>query len=252
MRFLMKCLNEERAVKRVIGDFHDEPWVDDIIVIDGNSSDFTVHELLKFEKVKVFVHPWLHWYHAMEVSQSNIALSYVPNGEWCMILDFDERMSPELKSWLSNFNENERNNPGHMAPIDLINFSRRTFELMRHEDSPFCMYEEDGWPVISHQIHQYPDYQPRLIRKMPGIHWINSPHHVLFGYREQTSVQADILHFEKDDARDRERIEKQWASNKARRLELGLFPDKFEAVKQGFEQFTEPDHWRDYWCKKGA
>ena len=55
----MKCLNEEKVVKRCISDFHDEPFCEKIIVIDGGSTDYTVQELKKFSKVQVFVHPWI-------------------------------------------------------------------------------------------------------------------------------------------------------------------------------------------------
>jgi len=247
MIILMKCLNEEKCVKRCIGDFHDEEWGKRISVIDGGSTDYTVCELLELEKVEVFIHPWLDWYHNMEVTQSNIALSYVPNGEWAMIVDFDEKLSDELKQELARFNLSPP-----AEPVDLVNFSRRTYELMRHEDSPYCMYEEDGWPVISHQIGQYPDYQPRLIRKTPYVYWINSPHHVLYGWRDQVFVQADIIHYEKDDGRDRFRIEKQWAQCVARRKSLGLTPDLFDANKKGFEQFRRPDYWHKYWSIRGV
>jgi len=241
MIILMKCLNEEYAVKRCISDFHDEDFVDRIIVIDGKSNDLTVHELRKFPKVEVYVHEWLHDYHDNEVCQSNIALSYVPKHEVAFILDFDERMSPELKDKLREINLNQDDIP----ESSVLNFSRRTFDVVRHEGSTHAVLDDDGWPIILSQIGQYPDYQPRLIKKSIYMHWINSPHHVLSGAGHSSNVDADIWHFEKDDARHRRRIEMQWARCQARRKELGLVADLFETTpKIEIAEYYQPEAWK--------
>lgn len=243
MIILMKCLNEERNIKRCLGNFHDEPFIHKVIVIDGGSTDYTVQELLQWKKVQVFIHPWLDWYHDAEVSQSNIALSYIPHGELAFIMDFDEKMSPELKKVL------EAINTGHGAftiPLGgAVNFSRRTFDLIRYEDSPHALVGEDGWPMISHQIGQYPDFQCRLIRRSKELHWVNSPHHVLLGATFTANIEADILHYEKDDFRDRERLERKWARAQARRIELGLIADIFETqAKPEVGSYYHPEGWK--------
>lgn len=241
MIILMKGLQEEKNVRRCISDFHDEPFCDRIIVIDGGSVDYTVQELRKFPKVEVFIHPWIDSYHAMEVCQSNIALSYIPQGELALIMDFDERMSDEMKETLRGINES----PNIIPEKGIGHFSRRTFELMRYEDSPYAMMDEQGWPLISHQIGQYPDYQCRLIRKHFDMHWVNSPHHVLMGWNHNSIFDVDIVHYEKEDARDRERIEKKWARAQARRKELGLTADLFEATpKIEIAEYYEPESWK--------
>lgn len=240
MIVLMKCLNEERYVYRCISDFHNDPWVDRIVVIDGGSTDYTVPELKQFDKVEVYVHPWADWYHDMEVAQSNIALSYIPQGKVCFILDFDERISPELRLKLADINSQEN------VEWDTAHVSRRTVEPLRHEDTPFAVLGDDGWPVESHQIGQYPDYQCRLLKRQVGMHWVNSPHHVLFGsWWVNVNIQADIIHFEKDDLRDRQRIEKKWLRSQVRRRQLGLVADIFETnVKPELGRYLDPRYWR--------
>jgi len=239
----MKCLNESKSVHRCISDFHDESFVDKIIVIDGESTDDTVQELKQFSKVQIFKHKWYDDYHYQEVIQSNILLSYIPEGELMMIMDFDERMSPELKNCLSNIDEKQKKEH-NLQPGDCINFSRKTFEVMRYEDSPYAMLEND-WPIPFNQIGSYPDYQLRLICKSYLMHWVNSPHHVLQGYANQTSLQFDILHYEKDDARDRIKIEKKWARCQARRKELGLTADLFETKPHvEIAEYYTPEGWK--------
>ena len=236
----MKALEEERMVNRVIGDIHDEPWVEKIIVIDGWSTDYTVQELKQWPKCEIYLHKWENWYHSMETIQSNIALSYIPYGSICFILDFDERCSQRLKDVLARIDKE-----GMPEDADVGNVSRKTIEILRYEDSPHAILGEDSWGIEAYQTGQYPDFQCRVIRRHPRMYWINSPHHHLIGFDKGININADLIHYEKDDLRDRERIERGWARMQARRKELGLMPDSFEGrVKHDIHKYTNPDTWR--------
>ena len=245
MILLMKGLNEEKMVERVMTNVHDEGCFERIIVIDGGSTDFTVHTLRQWEKPEVFVHPWISWYHDMEVIQSNIALSYVPHGQMCFILDFDERVTDGLKTELQQVETVFRTG---RYDFKIGHVPRRTYEPMRFPESPYAMVDAGtGWPVQSHQIGQFPDYQCRLIVREVGMHWINSPHHVLYP-RDFPSYtfRHDLEHYEKDDLRDRTRIEKLWLRAQARRRELGLTCDEFECKpKKEIAECANPEYWRD-------
>lgn len=242
----MKSLNESKMVKPVIGDIHDEPWVDRIIVIDGCSSDDTVIELKQFPKVEVYCHKWEKWFHAQEVIQSNILLQYVPMDEIFFILDFDEQCSPELKTLLADIDRD-----GMPGDVDCVHVSRKSYELMRFPDSPFAMPDSHGFWLVSHQIGQYPDFQLRIIRRQLGMQWVNSPHHIMFGLKEglftSQNIQADLIHYHgKEDVRDRDVIERQWLRNQARRQHLGLDADVFECdVKPELAQYADPGFWEE-------
>jgi glycosyltransferase involved in cell wall biosynthesis len=242
----MKCLNEEKQVERVMKNVHDEPYFERIIVLDGGSTDFTVQSLREWEKPEVYVHPWLNWFHDMETTQSNIALSYIPHGQMVFILDFDERLTDGLKRELQKIDGMFKDGAfyhkvGHVP--------RRTYECVRFPESPYAIVDRvDGWPLISHQIGQYPDYQCRLIVREVGMHWVNSPHHVLWPMDLQPyKFEHDLEHFEKDDIRDRTRIEKLWLRAQARRQELGLVADVFECdPKKEIVGCINPGHWKDH------
>jgi len=242
----MKCTNEEYMVDKVIGDIHNESWVEKIIVIDGGSTDLTIHELKKYSKCQVYIHPWLRDYHDMETSQSNIQMSYIPMGQIYFILDFDERCSPELKNLLAEIDVD-----GMPDDVDCICVSRRSYELMRFEESPFAIPDDKTWWVLGPQIGQYPDFQMRIIRRKLGMHWINSPHHVLFGTGigklfSQKNIQADLIHYHgREDARSRERTEKLWLRMQARRKELDLSADVFEThVSPEMHKYATPEYWQ--------
>jgi len=244
MIVLAQAVNEEKYVNRVLDHIINEPFCERFILIDGGSTDYTREAVLEYEKTEVYVHPWLDWYHDQNIIQRNIGFSYIPHGETAVFIDFDECFSHELITWLNNYHAGK-----YSKITDTVSFSRRTFNLLRHEDSTFAVIE-DGWPVPLEQIGQYPDYQLRMIVKKPGMHFINSPHHVLFGVNEglftNSCVDCDILHYDgKDDSRDRANIEKKWARAQARRKELGLLPDVFECqLKPEFKKYGSIGAWR--------
>ena len=248
MYVICKCLNEQKSVRRFLTDFIDEPWCSKIICIDGGSSDFTVQELKTWggNKIFVFRHEYLSYYHDAEISQANIAMSYVPNGEIFFFLDFDERCNQELKNFLKDINESKELPEG----ADLVHVPRRTIEVLRYENSPFAILGEDGWAIESHQIHDFPDFQPRLIRKSFTKHWIQSPHRTLIGWTKNYNLPpelgAHIIHYEKDDFRDREWIERRWLRPSATRSALGLTHDLHEPQpKREFAEAARPEFWKD-------
>lgn len=242
MIVLMQALNESSMVDPVIGDFHGLDWVSRIIVIDGGSQDFTVHKLNRWPKCEVYHHYYDRRYHAAQAMQRNISLSYIPHGETCFILDFDERMSGDLKMFLA-----EVDKAGMPNDADVVCVSRISYESMRcSADSPFALLDGNGFPVISHQLGEYPDWQARLIKRTPELFFVNSPHHVLIGTANQiTKESTDIIHYHgKADARDREGIEILWAYTQARRKQLGLEADRFECqLDPELAKFGDPEYW---------
>jgi len=79
--------NEERNIAACLGCLK---WVDEVIVVDAESSDRTV-ELAKAYMPKVFVRTWPGY-----GPQKNFAMAQV-TADWILIVDADERVSPELQ-----------------------------------------------------------------------------------------------------------------------------------------------------------
>lgn len=157
------CRNEEKNIEDCLKSVL---WADEIIVVDGESTDKTV-EIAKKYTDKVFINKWEGF-----ANQRNFALGK-STGDWVLVLDADERCSPELKEEiLSTLSSNNLNFNGFKLP-------RRNFFLGK-------WIKYGGW---------YPGYQFRLFkRECTSV----SDRLVHEGYEiegEIGTMKSDILHY---------------------------------------------------------
>src|SRR5207245_5046689 len=109
-------------------------WVDEMIVVDAESSDRTV-ELAKAYTPKVFVHTWQGY-----GPQKNFAMAQA-TADWILIVDADERVSDELREEIQALLQK-------LGPAIAFQIPRRNFYYGR-------------WVKWG---GTYPDYQIRLFR----------------------------------------------------------------------------------------
>jgi len=127
------CKNEENNIEECLKSVS---WTDEIIVIDGESTDQTVEIARQFTD-KVFVNKWEGF-----AKQRQFALDKSTK-EWVLVLDADERCSPELKEEiLSIITSNNVIYNGFKLP-------RRSFFLSK-------WIKHGGW---------YPGYQFRFFKR---------------------------------------------------------------------------------------
>ena len=111
-------------------------WADEIVVVDANSSDGTA-EIARSRGARVIQHPWRGF-----AEQRKVALEHA-TGEWCLAVDSDERVTPELRLEI----EEVLRHQGHGRAGFYI--ARKSFFLNR-------WIRHAGW---------YPGYQLRLFRR---------------------------------------------------------------------------------------
>lgn len=131
-----------RAIRSIL------PIADEIIVVDGGSSDNTEEIARSFEKVCYDVHPWQDDYALPKNRAMDLA-----TGEWILILDSDEAYGANLRKKI-----------------------RRLTQSWKHECYIFPRYwiikEEPLMFVKSEKL--YPDYQQRLFRNLPKYRYVET------------------------------------------------------------------------------
>jgi glycosyltransferase involved in cell wall biosynthesis len=127
-------LNEERNIADCLASV---TWADEIVVVDACSTDRTV-ELARRFTPKVFVRPWPGY-----GPQKNFGIEQ-PTADWILIVDADERVSPELQVEIRKIIALPPNDK-----ISAYRVPRRNYYYGRWV----------RWGGI------YPDYQIRLFRK---------------------------------------------------------------------------------------
>lgn len=124
--------DEERNISDALESVKD---FEDIVVVDAFSTDSTV-EICKRYPVRIFQQEWQGY-----ARQKQRAIDYA-NKQWVLLLDADERVSPELKQEISVIVSNQNPNHGFYIP-------RKNFFLGK-------WIKHSGW---------WPDYTIRLFRK---------------------------------------------------------------------------------------
>ncbi len=141
-------------------------WADEIIVVDGESTDKTVEIAGKFTD-KVYINKWEGF-----ASQRSFALRKSTK-DWVLVLDADERCSPELKDEIIAYlNSNDKIYKGFKLP-------RRNFFLGK-------WIKHGGW---------YPGYQFRFFRKDSTIVSDRLVHEGYVIDGEIGTMKNDILHY---------------------------------------------------------
>lgn len=130
--------DEEKNIEDALKSVSD---AQEIIVVDSFSTDRTIEICRRFTD-RIFQHEWMGY-----ARQKQLAVDYAA-GPWVLILDADERVTPELKNEIA-----EKTSPhaSHLTPHDFNGYylPRKNFFLgkwIRHS----------GW---------WPDYALRLFRK---------------------------------------------------------------------------------------
>lgn len=156
--------NEEGSIRKCLDTVS---WVDELIIVDSYSNDKTV-EIAKEYTDKIFLKKWNNSFS----EQKNFGISKA-NGKWVLVLDADERLSPELQSEIKKIIDNDK--------YEGYWFSRKTFITPTR--------------YLAHGFF-YPDYQLKLFRNNFGIKYENRVHEEPKIPKVKTvHIKKDILHF---------------------------------------------------------
>ena len=162
--------NEEKKIEDCLKSL--QGIVDEIIVVDSNSSDDTVKIAEKYTD-RVIHQSFLGY-----IEQKNFAIEQASN-DWILSLDCDERLSPELRDAIFAVKNS-------IEDFDAYRMPRKTFYVYR--------WLNHCW---------YPDLKIRLFNKH-SAHWGGTnPHdHIVTSGKNIKQLSGDIYHYSFDSVSD--------------------------------------------------
>lgn len=161
--------NEEKEIRDCL---ESVAWASEIVVVDSHSEDATVRICREYTD-KVHVRDWPGY-----ASQKNFGIDQA-TGDWVLILDADERVSPELRE-----------------EIRTVLGSSPVFSAYR---IPFKNFLGRHW--LAHGgLH--PDYHARLFRRSAARYGKREIHESLKIDGKIGRLQGSILHMTYDDIAD--------------------------------------------------
>ncbi len=162
--------NEEKKIEDCLKSL--QGVVDEIIIVDSNSTDKTV-EIAKKYTNKIFLHDFKGY-----GKQKNLATAKASNN-WIISLDCDERLSTELQATIKTIKNNLNDNT-------VYSMARKTFYIYR--------WLNHCW---------YPDRKIRLFNKSKTRWLDNNVHESVDASNMQTiALGGDILHYSFDSLSD--------------------------------------------------
>ena len=148
----MITLNEARHIERALSSC---TFADEIVVVDGGSTDGTIEILKSFEKVKIIEHPWNGHFG----EQRQISLEHC-SGDWIVRLDADEVFSEEFEKGIRALLES--------TPPEVVGYRVRKCNLVGNEH--FYARNHDRF-----------EDTPRIFRRLPGVRWVKHVHEIPVG-----------------------------------------------------------------------
>ncbi|RJQ13676.1 MAG: glycosyltransferase [Nitrospiraceae bacterium] len=159
----MITLNEEKNITRALSSCS---FADEIVVVDGGSSDGTIEILKAHDKVVLIQSPWKNHFGR----QRQVSLEHC-TGEWVIRLDADEAFPQEFEEGIRKLLSS--------TPADVVGYNIHQCNLVGNEkyySKIFDNYETN----------------PRIWRNRPAIKWELQVHEILVGL-SGTIAQWDVF-----------------------------------------------------------
>ena len=189
-RTLSACiitLNEEQNLGRALASL---AWVDEIIVVDGGSTDRTREIALDpnaawISKIRLIESPWAGFR-----TQRTIAMRAASH-DWILVLDSDEACSPELRTRLEKLLASDKLHPTWKIRRQEYFLGKKIGHGIWNPSYQDRFFHRAGVEYVN-EIHEYPKYPtvPERIHEpilhSPAFH----PEHFLAKMNKYTTIEA--------------------------------------------------------------
>lgn len=137
------ALNEENNLGRCL---RSVSWADEIVLVDSGSTDKTI-EMAREYTDKVFSRKFTNY-----ADQKNFALSLTA-GPWCLSLDADEEVTPELRDEIILAVKNPGSTSGYFIPRQSYIFGRKFYFTGTQHDRPMRLFKKTE-AVFEQPVHE--------------------------------------------------------------------------------------------------
>ena len=141
---LIPCFNEEHKIEACLSSV--VGWVDEILVVDSFSTDRTV-ELAKKYTDRVLQHEYLN-----SAAQKNWAIPQASH-EWVLIVDSDERVTPELRDELQALMARGPDKDGYWIARDNYLFGKHIRHSGWGRDAVLRFFKRDLGRYAEKRVH---------------------------------------------------------------------------------------------------
>lgn len=143
LTILIPTFNEERNIRAAI---ESAQWADEVLVVDSFSTDKTV-EIAREMNARLLEHEYIN-----SATQKNWAIPQAAH-EWVMVLDADERITPELRAEIENFIRT----PGADTALRIYRANFFMGKRIRYcgwqDDSVLRVFPRDRTRYIDREVH---------------------------------------------------------------------------------------------------
>jgi glycosyltransferase involved in cell wall biosynthesis len=179
--YAITACNEHVELDRLLSQLTEHIRPEDEIVVQM--------DITATDEVKAIVnkHKLINYFHPLNKDFATFKnnLKGLCTKDYIFQIDADEYLSEELLAYLPAILED--NNQVEMFSIPRIN----TVEGLTQEH-----IKQWGWRVDERGWVNYPDYQNRILRNKPEIHWVNKVHEKIIGAMITTEIPPglDLIH----------------------------------------------------------
>lgn len=180
--------NEEKNIINCLDSVGD--WADEIIVVDGESTDNTVELINKFSKAKVIITSNKPMFHI----NKNMAIEAC-SSDWILFLDADEIVSNELKKEILATIQKNPIEDGFYIPRKNFFLNRFLTKGGQYPDSRIRLFRKGRgrWPCVT--VHEQTEVKGKLGYLKNDLIHIADPsfERYLMRSNRYTSLERDIM-----------------------------------------------------------
>lgn len=153
--------NEEERLRACLASL---AWVDEIVVVDGESQDKTVEVAREFTD-RIIVQPWLGF-----AAQKNFAVDQA-RGEWILSVDADEEVSVELREEIEAILVGPVTSAGYALPRKNIFWNRWIRHGGLYPDWQTRLFQRGRGRFVQRAVHESVEISGPLARlRGPLVH----------------------------------------------------------------------------------